>query len=84
MELIDQSVKLDLENRRIICSLPLKGEERQFLTSNYNQAFKILEQQVKQYSSQEDTKRLIIKAFDKLFDNGHAALMGQITEEEKA
>jgi hypothetical protein len=29
--------------------MPLRGEEKQFLTSNYSQALKILEQQVKQY-----------------------------------
>ena len=84
MELIDQSVKLDLENKQILCSLPLRGEEKHFLSSNYNQAFKILEHQVKQYSGQEETKQLIIKAFNKLFDNGHAALMEQLTAEEKA
>ena len=51
MELIDASVKLDLENKKISCTLPLKGDERQFLTTNYSQALKILEQQLKQYSS---------------------------------
>ena len=83
MDLIDQSVKLDLVNKKIICSLPLRGEEKQFLTSNYGQALKILEQQVKQYSMQQTTKELIIKAFNKLFDNGHAAFLKDLTEEER-
>ena len=84
MELIDQSVKLELVNRKIVCTLPLKGEEEQFLNSNYNQALKILEQQVKQYSKQDNTRELNIKAFNKLFDNGHASYMKDLTGEEKA
>ena len=84
MEKIDQSVKLDLENRKITCSLPLKGEERMYLTTNYGQALKILEQQVKEYSKQPDTKDLIIKAFQKLFNNGHAAFIDDLTPEERA
>ena len=83
MEQIDQSVKLDLEKKQITCSLPLKGEERDYLTTNYSQALKILEQQVKQYSSKKDTKESIIKAWQKLFDNGHAVLMDELTDEER-
>ena len=63
MELIDRSVNLDLENKKIVCNLPVKGEERQFLSTNYAQALKILEQQVRQYSNQPETRELIIKAF---------------------
>jgi hypothetical protein len=62
MELIDQSFKLDLVNKKIICSLSLRGEEKHFLTSNYSQFLKILEQQVKQYSTQLSIKELIIQA----------------------
>ena len=78
MELIDQSVALDLENKQITCSLPTRGDESQFLTSNYGQAKKILEQQIRQYSDQQETKELIMKAFNKLFDNGHAAFLEDI------
>ena len=84
MDMIDKSVQLDLVNKRIVCTLPLKGEERQFLSSNYGQALKILEQQVKVYSMQEATKELILKAFNKLFNNGHAAFMRDLTDAEKA
>ena len=49
-------------NKKIICSLSLRGEEKHFLTSNYSQFLKILEQQVKQYSTQLSIKELIIKA----------------------
>ena len=43
----------------------------------------MLEQQCKLYNNQVETKELIIKAFNKLFDNGHAALMQDLTVEER-
>ena len=84
MEQVDKSVKLDLDNKQIICTLPLKGEERDYLTTNYEQACKILEQQCRLYYGQEETRALIIKAFDKLFVNGHIAFMKDLSPEEKA
>ena len=83
MEQVDKSVKLDLINKRIVCTLPLRGEEREYLSTNYNQAYKILEQQCKLYFKQEDTKDLITKAFQKLFKNGHAAFMKDLSQEDK-
>ena len=64
--------------------MPVRGKEREYLTSNYGQAKKILEQQIRQYSTQEETKELIIKAFNKLFDNGHADFLENIPAEELA
>ena len=84
MEVIDRSVSLDLENRRIHCTLPLRGDEKLFLSNNYHKAKKILEQQVKQYSNQPETKELIIKAFEKLFSNGHAAFLQDLDPEDLA
>ena len=81
---IDESVRLDLAKKRITCTLPLRGEERDYLSTNHSQALKVLEQQCKVYSNQADTKELIIKAFRKLFDNGHAALLQDLTEEERS
>ena len=82
MELIDQSVNLDLENRRILCSLPLRGEEKQYLSNNYSRALKVLEQQVRQYGEQPETRDLIIKAFEKLFSNGHACYLEDASTED--
>ena len=84
MEEIDKSVQLDLDNKQIICTLPLKGDERDFLTTNYNQAYKILEQQCRLYYAQEETRLLIIKAFEKLFVNGHAKFMHELSPDEKS
>ena len=82
MELIDQSVNLDLEAKQIICSLPLRGDERSFLTNNRDRAYKVLQQQLKQYAQQPETKELIIKAFEKLFNNGHACYMEDLSSED--
>ena len=72
---ISDSVHLDLKNKRIICSLPLRGTEEEFLSSNRYQAEKILNQQCLKYFNEEATKPVILKAFQKLFDNKHAKLM---------
>ena len=79
-----ESVKLDYENGRIICSLPLRGEEGKFLGPNRDIAMKILEQQVKRYGNNSEVKPAIMKAFEKLFTNGHVRFIKDLTEEEKA
>ena len=78
MEKIDSSVYLDLENKKIQCFLPLRGDEKSFLSNNYYKAKKILDQQIHQYSNQSEVKELIVKAFNKLFTNGHAALIDDL------
>ena len=44
MEMKTNSVVLDFENKRIICTLPFRGEEEDFLTTNRDRALKVLEQ----------------------------------------
>ena len=83
MELIKKSVVLDFENKRIICSLPLRGEEQDFLTTNRDRALKVLEQQCRKYYKDEATKEVILKAFKKIFDNGHAGPVHELTSQEK-
>ena len=78
---IFDSVQLDIANRKIICSLPLRGTEEEFLTSNKSQAVKILEQQCATYFKDEETKPVILKAFRKLFDNKHARLLKDLPPE---
>ena len=79
---IKKSVILDLENKRIQCTLPLVGKEKDFLTCNRDRAMKVLMQQCKKYHQDSDTKEVILKAFDKLFKNGHAKFLSDLTEEE--
>ena len=80
---IQKSVFIDLENKQIRCTLPLMGKERDFLTSNRDRALKILLQQCKRYYGDVDTKQAILDAFAKLFSNGHAVLLENLTDEQK-
>ena len=77
------SVKLDYENSRIICQLPLRGEEHKFLGPNRDIAAKILDQQVRKYASNIKVKDMILKAFEKMFANGHIKLFKDLSEEER-
>ena len=49
MHEIQKSVHLDFENKRIQCSLPFKGKERDYLATNRDRAIKVLNQQIKEY-----------------------------------
>ena len=77
------SVTLDWENKRIICYLPLRGSEEEFLSNNREIALKILDQQCYKYFRDEETKPVIVKAFDKLFKNEQLVLWKDLSEEEK-
>ena len=79
---IRKSVQLDFDNKKIQCTLPLRGKERDFLTNNKDKAEKILYQQCKKYYDDTEAKKVIIAAFDKLFNNGHAKLLNQLSPEE--
>ena len=80
---IQKSVTLDLENKKFQCSLPLMARERDYLTCNRERALKILMQQCKKYFKDEDTKKTILDAFGKLFENGHAILLSDLTPQQK-
>ena len=83
MHMIRESVKLDLPNKRIICSLPLRGSEKDFLTTNRDRALQVLDQQCRKYHKDKEVKDIAIKAFKKLFDNGHAALLDDLDDDVK-
>ena len=81
--MIKESVKLDYENKRFICTLPLRGKPEEFLTTNKPDAAKILEKQVRLYHKEEDTKKLIVKAMDKLFTNEHVSLLKDLPKAQQ-
>ena len=68
---IRSSLNLNWEEKKIICSLPLRGAERDFLTSNQDRALKVLESQCKKYYNDEETKASILGVFKKLFEKGY-------------
>ena len=81
---IADSVKLDFDNKQFICSLPMRGSPEDFLATNKRSAEKVLERQVKLYSKDQDTKELILKAMNKLFDRGHISLVSELEPDQQA
>ena len=79
---VKKSITLDFKNKRILASLPLRGKERDFLTSNRDKAMKVLLQQCRKYHGDPETREVVLKAFAKLFDNGHAVPLSQLSEEQ--
>ena len=80
---IKDSVKLNLDDKSIMCTLPTRGSEQEFLSSNKDIAEKVLHSITKKYSNDENVKPVILAAFEKLFSKGFAKLLSDLTEEEK-
>ena len=82
--MIWDSVNIDWKNKRIICYLPLRGSEEEFLSNNREVALKILDQQCYKYCKDTETKEMIVKALKKLMKNGQLVLWKDLTDEEKS
>ena len=63
---IKQSIFLNYDEKRIDCSLPLRGPERDFMSTNTVQAIAILNKQCRQYFGDPAVKESITKVFNKL------------------
>ena len=74
------SVELDKVNKKVTVSLPLRGPEREFLSSNKAFAEQTLVQQCKKYVDDVDTKDTIIKAFKKMMDPGFLVFLEDLEE----
>ena len=81
--MIWDSVVIDWKNKQIVCHLPLRGKEEEFLTNNRDMALKVLDQQCYKYKDDTDTKEAIIKAFQKLLKNKQMVLWKDLSDEEK-
>ena len=80
---IRKSIKLNFDKKSIESTLPLRGKERDYLCSNRDRALKVLQQQLKKYSVDAETKPVVLEAFKKLFENGHAKLLSQLSQEQR-
>ena len=78
---IKKSVSLDWKNGRIICTLPLRGKERDFLTSNEDRALRVLESQCRKYFGDDETKATILASFEKLFEKKYIVFLDSLPEE---
>ena len=80
--MVKNSVCLDWEQKKIICSLPNKGNESDFLSSNRERALKVLDSQCRKWYKETVNREMIEAAFKKLFDTGDTRLMNELTKEE--
>lgn len=67
--MVKDSVTLDWPDKQIVCYLPVRGSDEEFLTSNREIADKVLQQQCQKYHKDEATLDIIVKAFEKLHKN---------------
>ena len=81
---IKDSVTIDFERKKITCSLPLRGKEEEFLSSNRDIAFKVLNSQCKKVERDEEARATVIKSFYKLFNGKYARRFHELTEEQQA
>ena len=81
--MIRDSVTLDWKNKIIISHLPMRGKPEEFLSDNRDNALKILQQQCLKYHSDEETKEIIVGAFNKLLKNGQMLLWENISQEDR-
>ena len=78
-----ESVVIDWKKKQIICHLPTRGKEEDFLSNNRDMALKVLDQQCYKYQNNKETKDTIVKAFKKLMKNGQMVLWKDLSEEQK-
>merc|ERR1719186_2425571 len=81
--MIWDSVLIDWPNQRILCYLPLRGSEEEFLSNNKDIALKVLDQQCYKYHKDDETRVTIVKAFEKLMKNNQMVLWKDLTEEQQ-
>ena len=83
-EKVKESVHLDYKNKRIMATLPLRGREEDFLSSNRERALCVLNQQCRKLIGRDDDRNMILKAFKKMFDKGYMVLLEDLTPEQRA
>ena len=69
---IEDSITFDRVNKKILVSLPKRGEEKFFLSSNRESALKIYHQMCRKASKDPSVKTEIVEAVEKLFKTGQA------------
>ena len=75
---VEDSVSFDRVNKKVIVSLPKRGKEEFFLSSNRDIAVKVYKKICEKASKNEETKLEINAAFEKLFKHGHAVYLPDI------
>ena len=80
---IKDSINIDFKKKRITAKLPLRGDENKLLSNNRKSALKVLEGQCTKFQNDQETKDLVIKAFNKLLDRGFAVKFDDLSQEQQ-
>ena len=78
---VEDSITFDRENKKIWVTLPMRGEERFFLSSNRDIALNIYKKMCQKAAKDPSIKDEIIAAVDKLFRTGQALYLADVETE---
>ena len=81
--LIEQSVWLEPETRRLVCRLPFVKDPIASLVDNRQQAERIFESQLRTFARNSAMKEAVLAAHEKLLSRGHVAAVQDLEEEDK-
>ena len=80
-QLIRDSVNLNFSTKTIKCTLPVRGNKREFLTTNKDSALKVLNSVINKYPNDKNAKDLLLASLQKLFDKVNMKLISQLNKE---
>ena len=78
---VEDSIHFDRENKKIWVSLPKRGDERFFLSSNRDIALKVYKKMCEKASKDSFIKEEVIAAVEKLFRTGQALYLSEVKPE---
>ena len=79
--LIENSIRYDAKQRKLIARLPFIANPSENLMPNYNVAMKVFESQMKMANKNENVREGVVKAFKKLADKGFVAVVEDLPED---
>ena len=82
-ELIKESISIDYEKSRAIVHLPFKANPKEYLKDNSYSAQARLQNTCKKYYHDENVRKAIIAAFDKLRSRGHLKYYDDLSAKQR-
>ena len=81
--LIEASVWLEPEAKRLVCRLPFVKDPATALVDNRGQAEKIFASQLRSFDKNPAMKEAVLAAHDKLLSRGHVAAVSELSTDER-
>ena len=78
---IEDSISFDRSNKKIWVSLPKRGDESFFLSSNRDIALNVYKKVCQKAAKDPDIKKEIVEAVEKLFNTGQALYLTDVEPE---